>query len=213
MTDETLVGQTETSTDTAAAESTNESQSNEGDSLVGGSAVEGSENSNADATQAEKAETKEEAREIVYEDFKLPEGIALDEEFAGEFKNIAKELNLNQDQAQKLVDLQTKFTQTHAEKINADFKAQVNQWKEESITELGPHYKAELSVIAKARQTFGTPELSKLLNETGIGNHKEVVKFFLKIGKTISEDTFKGSGDGRKTEKSLAEKHYPNTKS
>lgn len=199
MSEETLVGG-----EAEVTESNGEQTTNEETSLVGGSEAEGS-------TEVEvKEETAEEVKEIEYEDFKLPEGIVLDGDFTGEFKNIAKELKLNQDQAQKLVDLQTKFTQTHAEKINADFKATVTQWKEESIQELGPNYKAEMQVVAKAMDNFGTPELRALLNETGLGNHKEVVKFFHSIGKKISEDKFR---DGtKKVEKSLAEKHYPNTK-
>ena len=41
----------------------------------------------------------------------------------------------------------------------------------------------------KAIETFGTPELRSLLDSTGMGNHPEVVRLALKIGKAISEDT------------------------
>ncbi|MEI6907818.1 peptidase, partial [Klebsiella pneumoniae] len=35
---------------------------------------------------------------------------------------------------------------------------------------------------------FGTPELKEYLNGTGLGNHPELVKAFIKVGKAMSED-------------------------
>ena len=41
---------------------------------------------------------------------------------------------------------------------------------------------------------FATPELKKALNETGFGNHPELVRLFVKIGKSLSEDSFTTKG-------------------
>lgn len=35
---------------------------------------------------------------------------------------------------------------------------------------------------------FGSPELKQYLNETGLGNHPELVRIFANIGKAMSED-------------------------
>jgi len=39
---------------------------------------------------------------------------------------------------------------------------------------------------------FGTPELTKLLNASGMGNHPEIIRAFYRAGKAISEDSFVG---------------------
>lgn len=185
------------------------------ETLIGGSTEEVVESEeNKEVTQETKeAEKVEEVKELVLEDFKLPEGVTLDEDFATEFKSIAKDLKLNQEGAQKLVDLQTKFTQTYSEKINTQFKEQVKSWGDESKKELGANYKQELVKVAKAMNTFGSPELRKLLNDTGLGNHKEVVKFFLNIGSKVSEDKMRDpSTAGRdRTSKGLAQRLYTNS--
>ena len=201
MSEETLVGE-QPSTEAAQEET----------SLVGGSVDETIEVKDETITDV-KEETKEADKPLEYTDFTLAEGIVLDEEFQNEFKNVAKELNLNQEQAQKLVDLQSKFTSDYSNKVNDHFKVQVDNWKQESIAELGVNYKQELAVVAKAMNNFGSPELRALLNETGLGNHKEVVKLFLNIGKQVSEDKMRDTNIGKdRVTKSLAEKHYPNTK-
>ena len=41
---------------------------------------------------------------------------------------------------------------------------------------------------------FGTPALRAFLNETGVGNHKELVNFMIKIGNSISEDAIADGG-------------------
>lgn len=164
------------------------------------------------AEETASEETKEEV-EIIYEDFKTPEGVTLDEQFTGKFKDVAKELKLNQDQAQKLVDLQTEFTQDYAQKLDHQFKTQVKEWEQESIRELGADYKKEMAVVAKAMNSFGSPELRTLLDQTGLGNHKEVVKLFLNMGKFVSEDRMKDGNLQKQSGKTLEEKHYPNTKS
>lgn len=205
MTEETLVAD-QTNTEAVVTEET---------SLVGGSIDETTQSTTEEVkTEEVKEEVKEEEKPLEYEEFKMPEGVVVDEEFKAEFKGIAQELKLNQEQAQKLVDLQAKFTEGYATKVNEHFKAQVDTWKQESIAELGSNYKQELAVVAKAMNNFGSPELRTLLNETGLGNHKEVVKLFHKMGKLVSEDKMRDSNIGKdRVTKSFAEKHYPNTKS
>ena len=58
----------------------------------------------------------------------------------------------------------------------------------------GPNLAQNVAVAKKAMDKFGTPELSKLLDETGLGNHPEIVRAFYRAGKAISEDRFVGGG-------------------
>jgi hypothetical protein len=52
----------------------------------------------------------------------------------------------------------------------------------------GPALAENLSVAKKALDAFGTAELRTLLNESGLGNHPEIVRLFFRAGKAISED-------------------------
>ena len=127
----------------------------------------------------------------VYEDFKVPEGKTLQPDFLDDLKAAAKELNLSQDAAQKLVDLalargdkgQAQADAMKAKAI-ADWEAQVKADQEIG----GDKLDVNLGVAKTALKEFGTPELKHLLDETGLGSHPEVIKFFVKAGKAISQD-------------------------
>lgn len=122
-----------------------------------------------------------------YEPFQVPEGMTVNEELLGEFKATAKELKLSQEAAQRLADLQVKALGKQAEQM-ANVRA---QWLEQTKTdkEFGGEALAEnLGVAKKAMEAFATPQLRQLLNESGLGNHPEIVRAFVRVGKAISED-------------------------
>lgn len=122
-----------------------------------------------------------------YEPFQVPEGMTVNEELLGEFKATAKELKLSQEAAQRLADIQVKALGKQAEHV-----ARVrSQWLEQTKTdkEFGGEALAEnLGVAKKAMDAFATPQLRQLLNESGLGNHPEIVRAFVRVGKAISED-------------------------
>lgn len=141
-------------------------------------------------------------------DLKMPEGVELDTAAADEFSAIAKELKLNQEQAQKVADIGAKMAQRQAE---AHVKL-VESWVEQVKTDKeigGDKLTENLAVARKALDSFGTPALRDVLNATGFGNHPEVIKAFYKIGKAISEDGFvKGTPPGASSDP--AKKLFPN---
>lgn len=147
-----------------------------------------------------------------YDTFKLPEGLTLDPVMSDEFVGVAKKLDLSQADAQVLVDLQAKYVQEQQKAVMTNYQRTVEEWKKASIQALGAEYKTEIGVAAKALERFGSPELRQLLNETGLGNHPEMIKFALKIGKAVSEDGFV---EGKRTDgsaKSAAEVLYGKSK-
>jgi hypothetical protein len=154
----------------------------------------------AKAAQAKGAPEK-------YADFKVPEGIEVNQPMLEEFKTVAKKHNLTQEAAQELIDLQVKHVQGISEGLLSTFNQIKTEWMKEAIQELGADYKKELVYAGKAIDKFGTPELRTILNQTGIGNHKELVKFFVKIGKAVSEDKFV-DGKQKTGQKSDAELFY-----
>lgn len=133
-----------------------------------------------------------------YTDFTLPEGMKLDEKMSEKFSTTARDLGLSQEAAQKLVTLQ-------AESVLADNKArsewfanQVAEWRKEAIAVLGPKHQEELAFAGKALDRFGTPELRKMLTETGMGEHPLLVQAWVKAGKAIAEDPqVEGRGGGQ----------------
>ena len=62
----------------------------------------------------------------------------------------------------------------------------------------------------KAFDQFGTPELKTFLNDTGLGNHPELVRWAFRVGGALSEDGIvKGrQGDGTSSD-DLAAILYP----
>lgn len=137
-----------------------------------------------------------------YADFKLPDGYALDAELGTEFKAAAKELNLNQDQAQKLFDLGVKSNQASAAKIQAMAATAKAQWQSESQSdkEIGGNQAAEHRATAnKAFTSFGTPELRRLLDESGLGEHPEVIRWAYRVGKAMGNDTHVPGGASAST--------------
>lgn len=128
-----------------------------------------------------------------YEDFKLPDTLKADEALMGEFGSLAKELNLPQEAAQKLVDLAGKMQSGTLEGVQAAIAAQAEKWADDSRGDKeygGDSFAENLALGKKALDQFGTPELKTLLNDSKLGNHPEVLRFFIRAGKAISQDGF-----------------------
>lgn len=124
---------------------------------------------------------------------------------------MAKELDLTQEQAQKLIDLDAKRAQSQLDAVNA----QTKKWLDELPSDKefgGDKLKENLAIANKAVEAFGTPELKQLLNESRLGNHPELIRAFYRAGKAISQDTrFVAGGSGNKPVKAdAASALYPN---
>lgn len=140
-----------------------------------------------EGTDASKTEGAPEKYE-----FKAPEGQTYDESILTEFSVAAKEANLSQEAASKLLD---KMGPALSASIVARNQAQIDsiqtQWKEASTNDKefgGDKLQENLGVAKLAVDKFGSPELKKMLSDTGLGNNPEVIRFFYRAGKAISED-------------------------
>lgn len=144
-----------------------------------------------DTSTVDATKTTEAVAEVEYK-FDMPEGVQVDQASLDEFTGIAKELKLPADAAKKFVDLAAKREIARAEA----FAKQVETWGNEvkADPELGKP--ENLATAKKTIDTFGTPELRDMLNSTGMGNHPEVIRMALKVGKAISEDTFVAGRSG-----------------
>jgi hypothetical protein len=146
------------------------------------------------AAATETTESTETSAEVIeYQDFTMPEGIELDSEVLDEFKPFAQELKLDQDGAQKLVDMGSKLaTKIHQAGID-NWQRQISDWADNARADKeigGKDFDANLGVAKAAIDQFGTQELRDILDKSGLGNHPEVLRFAHRIGKAIGSDTF-----------------------
>jgi hypothetical protein len=58
-------------------------------------------------------------------------------------------------------------------------------------------------------QQFGTPELKAALEQTGMGNHPELVRLFAKVGKAMGEDSLVAGGKSSGGSGSIVDAFYP----
>lgn len=131
-------------------------------------------------------------------EFKAPEGREFDAEVLTVFSEVAKELNLSQKAAQKILD---KVGPTIEARQVEQAQALRQEWADTSKAdkEFGGDKLAEnLSVAKKALDQFGNPELRSLLEESGLGNHPEIIRFMFKAGQALSEDSYVGPSPGGK---------------
>lgn len=156
----------------------------------------------ADGEKPAEGEAPKPAAPEAY-DLKMPEGMTLDADALAIAEPIFREMNLDNEGAQKLTDAYAKIAPQIAERaITADRAAQqsaiVEQraaWAAEAKADPeigGANWTASVEASAKALERLGAPAGSPfrvLLNDSGLGNHPEMIRMFAKIGKAIGEDT------------------------
>lgn len=169
------------------------------------------EGSPAPAEGEGKPEAKAEGAPESYK-FTIPEGSNVDEAGIKAFSEFAREANLSQEAAQALMDkLAPAMAQRQAEVIEATKAEWIASTKADA--EFGGDKLAEnLGVAKKALETFGSDALRQLLNETGLGNHPEIIRAFYRAGKAISEDRLVVGGGGVAGPQTLADRLYPTQK-
>lgn len=125
-------------------------------------------------------------------DIKLPDGAPLDEKLVGSFKGVAHQLGLSNEAAQKLTEWYAGQASGIMEQGEAAKEQQVAAWKGELEKEWGWKTPQNTAIAARALMTMieGNAEhpLVKMLDETGLGNHPAMIKFFFEQGLARGED-------------------------
>ena len=132
-------------------------------------------------------------------DLKLADGVQPDAAALTEFSALARSLNLTQEQAQQLVDLQQRLERKGLDEAQAYWREQTVKHREavKADSELGgAEWEKKVAIANQALHRFGTPELAAFFAaQPWIGSHPEVVRAFYRAGKAISEDTLVTGGD------------------
>ena len=150
-----------------------------------------------------------------YADFAMPEGVTVDSAMLNEATPLFKELGLTQDQAQKLVDFQAKQVQASSQSNVDAFNQLMNDWQEQSKNDKefgGDKFEENIGIARSAIDKFGTPELKQLLEEHGVGNHPEVIRFMVNVGKLTAEDVPGGTTAPTSKAQDRVSLLYPNDK-
>ena len=78
----------------------------------------------------------------------------------------------------------------------AAFTAQLQTWANEAKADPeigGDKFDANIATAMKAIETFGSEDLTNILNESGLGSHPAVIKFAVKAGQALSEGSILGA--------------------
>lgn len=190
-TEEKGEGQEVSTTMLGADPTKNKVSSEEGETKDGEQSSKGEGQKTSEEKDGEADKSKEDGVPDEYKDFNLPDGMELDQVAMDKFKPLAKELELTQDQAQKLVDFYNDGAKTSADESQTYYSDLMTEWQEtvRSDKELGgQNFDASLSFARSALDAFATPELYEVFEATGMGNHPEVVRVFARIGKAVKDD-------------------------
>lgn len=146
----------------------------------------------------------------------LPENSPLTKEDLDSHAKSAKERGLTKDQAEAELktenDIAVRTMTRFQEKQTADTKAAQTLWVEtiKADPELGgDRYNQTVVEASRAFKATASPELQKIIRDSGLGNHPEYVRQMAKFGRMMGEDTMIAGRSGAVAiKKSRAESMY-----
>lgn len=178
----------------------------------------------ADTAAAEKA--AKEARATLgksYEKWepKLPKGMPFDAQAFGDFREAFVEAGLKPEQAQKLVDVFAKGELGRMQAVAAELKREEEGWStalkndKELAGENGDKLEASKAAATRAMNKLATPAFRKLLEQSRLARHPEMIRIMARAGAGMAEDSTSSSKGGSKSaDKSPAQKaksRWPNS--
>jgi len=105
------------------------------------------------------------------------------------YRQFAHQLGLNNQQAETIFQA---YQQDIAEREEAS-QQQFEQFEVDNLSTLqqewGDEFNHNLEMARRAFMNFATPEAVKVIEETGMGNHPELLKVFARIGEVLAEDS------------------------
>lgn len=189
---------------TKGGENAEEKTNSEGDSEA---------NSNDSKGSGEKGseKTKESEEEVLK--LQKPKGSDVDDAYIAEVTNFAKTHEINNKAAQAILERDINRDKAAIKDYESQVKKEQEQWVK-TITEDqdvgGSSLNKNMELTRRMIDKFGSPELAKRLDETGLGNHPELFRFIVKSGKALGimdDEAVHGSGGGKA--KTALEKLYP----
>ena len=118
-----------------------------------------------------------------------------------EFGNVAHTLGLNANQAKGILDFYSNMQNQSVESLSANQEILKQQTETELRKEFGMAYDQKINKASQAARTFANEEIFNLPLQDGrlLGDHPEIVKAFVKIAESMSEDNLVGETQGALT--------------
>ena len=144
----------------------------------------------------------------------IPEGMQVDQQLADGFSAIAREMNLTNDQANKIAAYGIQYGQQVAQAMQQQLDAEVAGWGEAAKKELGADFDKTMQLCGAALEAVEkqVPGIRKALNETGAGNRIEVIKVMRLMGELVQSDPGKLANLGGAAKPAGSDTWYNNSK-
>lgn len=151
---------------------------------------------------------------------KLEEGETLNPAMMDEVSSLSKEFNLSQAAAEKLVDIGRKQRDGFMEAQNTEYANTRKEWREEVAKDpvIGgatPEAQAKnMSIALRGLTAYeGGAEARQLLDETGLGDNPQMLRFLHSVGLSVSQDSVEeGAAAGANAVKARSTSLFPSMK-
>ena len=132
------------------------------------------------------SETTETQERIVPEkyDLKLSEDSILEASALDRIAAVAKAQGLTQEEA-------TAFLKNQEEDVQNYINEMKDVWKKQAISDKeigGEKLNENVALASRVIDRYASPELKTVFNKTGYGNHPELVRMFVRIGREMGND-------------------------
>ena len=130
--------------------------------------------------------------------FAIPETHSkfFNEEQVKQFKNVAHQIGLNNDQAKALIDFQVKSVDFENQKRDSEMTVGKKNTEEMLRKDWGYDYDNKVRSARRAMSVYADNELMELL-DTEAGNHPSVVRLFARLGEDITEEMAKNTQNNK----------------
>ena len=127
-------------------------------------------------------------------DFTIPDTHKshFNEDQVKEFRNVAHQIGLNNEQTKALIDFQVKSVDHEIQRQSTDLTVTKQATEDTLKKEWGYDYDKQVRNAQRALQVYGNEELNQLMN-TEAGNIPAVIKLFARLGSEVTEDMAKNT--------------------
>lgn len=168
----------------------------------------------AKAKESLKSLPKQKTLPEKYE-LKLPDGTKLDAKHLEGIATFSKERGLSNEEAQAIVEREHTLLTSYEKTVAESVKTEIESWAKSSEADKeigGEKFKENVTLAKQVLDRFANDDFKKFLDVSGYGNHPEVLRFVINIGKAMTQDqlvksTVPPTGEKKSTESVL----YNNT--
>lgn len=118
----------------------------------------------------------------------LPDNVTQTDPGNKEFRKIAHEIGLSKEQAKALNKWSVELSLAQASAFRKKMDEEKQKASENLRKEYGLGYDEKIALVARVNNKFGGDDWIRYLN-TGPGNDPNLLRFLIKVGEAISEDT------------------------